>query len=61
MRGNPTRSLTAAAGKPVLLSQFEIEALTPFVGNRPLSEIIQTIEAVHPGALARRAVLVPAS
>jgi 6-hydroxycyclohex-1-ene-1-carbonyl-CoA dehydrogenase len=35
--------------------------VTPFVEKHPLSEINQIFEAVHAGALKRRAVLVPAS
>jgi 6-hydroxycyclohex-1-ene-1-carbonyl-CoA dehydrogenase len=35
--------------------------VTPFVEQHPLSEINQVFEAVHSGALKRRAVLVPAS
>ena len=34
--------------------------VTPFVEKHPLSEINQVFEAVHAGALKRRAVLVPA-
>jgi 6-hydroxycyclohex-1-ene-1-carbonyl-CoA dehydrogenase len=33
--------------------------VTPFVEKHPLSEINQVFEAVHAGALKRRAVLVP--
>ena len=34
--------------------------VTPFVEKHPLSEINQVFEAVHAGAIKRRAVLVPA-
>jgi len=61
MRGKPTRWLMTTVGKPFVPTEFDIEALAPFIERRPLSEFNHVFQKVHSGARKRRTVLIPAS